>query len=154
MPLRGASWVLAGVVVVVAAGVVWLLTLPSNGDGLNVGNYGTDKQRDWAQRLVTGLNTRDAEQVPVLRLNGQLSDGQRKSIDAVLPKTGCNYTLRSVTDRGRQKDQQLPGLAAAQSTYRFDATVDEQCPGQLSRSRDIGVLAIVDMGYWEPYYFG
>ncbi len=150
--MRGASWVLAAGVV--AAGAVWLLTRESDGDGLKIGDYGTDKQRDWAQRLVTGLNTHDAEQIPVLRLNGLLSDGQRKSINALLPRAGCSYELRSVTDRGQQEDQHLPGLAPARSTYRFDATVEEKCPGQASRSRDIGVLAIVDMGYWEPYSFG
>lgn len=148
---RRLVWISAAVAVV--AGAVWLLTLPSDGDGLKIGDYGTDKQSDWAQRLVTGLNTHDAEQVPVLRLNGLLSDEQRKSIDAVLPRAGCSYELRSVTDRGQQEDQQLPGLAPAQSTYRFDATVEERCPGQASRGRDIGVLAIADMGYWQPYYF-
>lgn len=150
--MRSASWVLAAVVV--AAGAVWLLTLPSDGDGLKIGDYGADKQRDWGQRLVADLNTHDAEQVPVLRLNGLLSDGQRQSINAVFPKAGCSYELGSVTDRGRQEDQHLPGRAPARSTHRFDATVEEQCPGQAGRSRDIGVLAIVDMGYWEPYSFG
>lgn len=64
----------------------------------------------------------------------------------------------NVDPAGRQvgvmrNSQQLPGLAPVQSTYRFDATVEERCPGQASRGRDIGVLAIADRGYWQPYYF-
>lgn len=151
---RRLTWILAAVLVAVAVGAVWLLTLPSNSDGLKVGDYGADKQRDWAQRLVTGLNTRDMEQVPLPRLNGQLSEGQQQSIEAVMPSPGCSYELQSVTDRGQQNKQQVPGLTTAQSAYRFDAAVEERCPGQASRSRDIGVLAIVDMGYRQPYYFG
>lgn len=50
--------------------------------------------------------------------------------------------------------RQLPGLASAQSTYRFVATVTEQCPGQALRSRDIGVLATVALGYWLTSRFG
>ena len=151
---RRLTWIMAAVVVAVAVGAVWLLTLPSNSDGLKVGDYGADKQHDWAQRLVTGLNSQDIEQVPLLRLNGQLSEGQRQSIETVMPSPGCSYELQSVTDRGQQKNQQVPGLNTAQLAYRFDATVEERCPGQASRSRDIDVLAIVDMGYWQPYYFG
>ena len=150
---RRLVWVLAAVIVASAAGAVWLWTLPTNSDGLKVGDFGAEEQHDWAQRLVTGLNTSDAEQVPVLRLNGQLSREQRKVIDATLPAAGCRYVLQSVTDRGKQTGKEVPGLPTAQSIYRFDAAVDEECEGRPSRSRDIGVLAIVDMGYWEPYYF-
>lgn len=150
---RRLAWILAAVIAAAAAGGVWLWTLPASSDGLKVGDYGPDKQHDWAQRLVTGLNTHDAERVPVLRLDGQLSGEQRKVIQATMPGPGCSYELRSVTDLGQQKAQQIPGLATAQSTYRFDAAVDERCPAQPARPRDIGVLAIVDMGYWEPYYF-
>lgn len=58
-------WPVAVLLIVVAAAAVWLWTLPSNNDELSMGDYGPDKQRQWADRLVLGLNTRDAERVPV-----------------------------------------------------------------------------------------
>lgn len=114
--------------------------------------YGADKQREWADRLIAGLNTFDAEQVPVLRLNEELSGDQRRSIDAAMPAPGCSYAVRSVDDRGRQ-EQKVPDLASVRSTYRFDVTVDEVCPHLPSDRRELGVVAIADMGYWSPYYF-
>lgn len=150
---RRVSWIFAAVLVVAVAVTVWLLTLPSNSDGLSLGDYGPDKQQEWADRLVAGLNTRDAEQVPVLRLKGGLLPEQRDSIDAAMPARDCTYELAAVHDRGEQRGQQVPGLSAAASTHRFDATVEERCPGQASRTRELGVVAIAEMGYWEPFYF-
>lgn len=147
-----ARWT-AVALVLVAGALVWLLTLPLNSDQLSMGDYGPDKQQDWAGRLVTGLNTHDAEQVPVLRLKGELSTEQRDSIAAVMPAPTCSYALVAVRDRGEQRGQQVPGLPSVASTYRFDATVEERCPGQASRTRELGVVAIAEMGYWEPFYF-
>ena len=150
---RCVSWIALAVLIVAAAVTLWLLTLPSNRDGLSLGDYGPDKQREWADRLVTGLNTHDAEQVPVLRLQGELSTEQRDSIAAAMPVPTCSYALVAVQDRGEQRGQQVPGLPAAASTYRFDATVEERCPGQASRTHELGVVGIAEMGYWEPFYF-
>ncbi|WNG83711.1 hypothetical protein C6A86_008670 [Mycobacterium sp. ITM-2016-00316] len=150
---RRVSWTAAAVLVVAVAVTVWLLTLPSNDDGLSLGDYGPGKQQEWADRLVAGLNTHDAEQVPVLRLKGGLSLEQRDSIEAAMPATGCAYELAAVQDRGEQRGQQVPGLSSAASTYRFDVTVEERCLGQASRTRELGVVAIAEMGYWEPFYF-
>lgn len=150
---RRVSWIAAAVLVVAAAVTVWLFTLPSNSDGLSLGDYGPDKQQEWADRLVAGLNTHDVQQVPVLRLKGGLSTEQRASIDAAMPATSCMYELAAVQDRGEQRGQQVPGLSSVASTYRFDATVEERCPGQASRTRELGIVAIAEMGYWEPFYF-
>lgn len=150
---RRVSWIAGAALVVAAAVTLWLLTLLSNSDDLSLGDYGPDKQQQWADRLVTGLNTHDAEQVPVLRLKGGISVEQRASIDAAMPARGCIYELASVKDRGKQRGQQVPGLPSATSTYRFDATVEERCPGQSLRTRELGVVAIAEMGYWEPFYF-
>ena len=132
---------------------MWLFTLPSNSDGLSLGDYGPDKQQEWADRLVAGLNMHDAEEVPLLRLKGGLSLQQRDSIDSAMPQTGCSYALASVRDRGEQWGQQVPGWSSTASTYRFDATVEERCSGRSPRTRELGVVAIADMGYWEPFYF-
>lgn len=43
--------------------------------------------------------------------------------------------------------------ATVGATHRFDATVEERCPGQSLRTRELGVVAIAEMGYWEPFYF-
>lgn len=150
---RRVSWIAAAVLVVAVAVTVWLLTLPSSDDGLSLGDYGPGKQQEWADRLVAGLNTHDAEQVPLLLLKGGLSPEQRDSIDAAMPATDCTYELAAVQDRGQQRGQQVPGVSSAASTYRFDATVEERCPGQASRTRELGVVAIAEMGYWEPFYF-
>lgn len=150
---RRVSWITAAVLVVAVAVTMWILMLPSNSDGLSLGDYGPDKQQEWADRLVAGLNTHDAEHVPVLRLKGGLSVEQRDSINAAMPATGCTYELAAAQDRGEQRAQQVPGLSSAASTYRFDATVEERCPGRSPRTRELGVVAIADMGYWEPFYF-
>jgi hypothetical protein len=141
------------VVVVLVAGVAAWLWVRASDDGVaKLGDYGPDKQRQWAARLVAGLNTRDAEQVPVLRLRGHLSDGQRNSIEAAMPAPGCQYVLLSVQDRGEQSKQPIPGLDSEKSTYRFDMTVEEQCRPS-HPSRVLGVVAIAEMGYWDPYSF-
>lgn len=150
---RRVSWIAAAVLVVAAAVTVWLFTLPSNSDGLSLGDYGPDKQQEWADRLVAGLNTHDVQQVPVLRLKGGLSVEQHASIDAAMPARGCIYELAAVKDRGERRAQQVPGLSSTASTYRFDATVEERCPGQSPHPRELGVVAIAEMGYWEPFYF-
>jgi hypothetical protein len=147
-----ARWT-AVALVIAAAALVWLLTLPLNSDELSMGDYGPDKQQEWADRLVAGLNAHDAEQVPVLRFKGELSTEQRDSVAAALPAPACSYALAAVHDRGEQRGQQVPGLSSAASTYRFDAAVEELCPGQASRTRELGVVAIAEMGYWEPFYF-
>jgi len=38
------------------------------------------------------------------------------------------------------------------STYRFDITVDERCSAT-PRTRVLGVMAIAEMSYWDPFYF-
>lgn len=86
-------------------------------------------------------------------MKGGLSSEQRDSIDAAMPATGCAYELAAVHDRGEQRGQQVPGVSSAASTYRFDVTVEERCPGQSLRIRRLGVVSIAEMGYWEPFYF-
>ncbi|MGU3650287.1 hypothetical protein [Mycolicibacterium sp. A43C] len=149
-----ASWiVIVGLLVVVLVAVASWLWRSSEPDGLSLGKYGPDKQQEWAARLVAGLNTHEAEKVPVLRLNGELTSEQRSSIKAVMPASACMYQLVGVEDRGEQRQQDVPGLSTPVSTYRFDAMVDELCEGQPPRAREFGVVAIADMGYWEPFYF-
>lgn len=146
--------VLAAVLVAAVGGiVVWNLSLPSNDDGPSMGYYGPEKQREWAERLVTGLNTRDPEQVPVIQLRSKQLPVQRVAIEAAMPALGCRYSLDSVEDRGEQAGQEVPGLSGPTSTYRFDMTVDETCPNRKTQIRSIAVIAIADMGYWEPFYF-
>ena len=118
-----------------------------------MGDYGQKKQSEWAERLVAGLNTHDVNQVPLLRTNGVLSAEQRTTIEAFLPESNCEYRLTAVDDRGQQGRQKVPGLSAESSTYRFDMSVEETCLNQSPRSRTVGVVAIPEMSYWEPFYF-
>lgn len=153
---RRAAAIMAVLAVVVAAFAVWLYTLPSSSDGLSMGDYGPEKQRDWAERLVAGLNTHDAKQVPVLRPGGATSTrqaAQNQTVEAAMPAAGCVYELMSVNDRGEQGEQQVPGETSVNLTYRFDMTVEERCPDRGARNRVLGVIAIAEMSYWEPSYF-
>ena len=136
----------------VAAVVIWLRLSASGFDVGSMGDYGPQKQREWAERLIFGLNTHDVNQVPVLRINGQLRGAQRDTVDAAMPAPGCSYDLISVDDRGEQGRQSVPGLPTEHSTYRFDMTVDEQCSA-VTRTRVLGVVAIAEMSYWNPLYF-
>lgn len=154
--MKAHRWIviLAAVFVAAVGGlIVWLLTLPSNDDGLSMGDYGPDKQRDWAERLVVGLNTHDADEVPIHRVYGKQLSSQKNTVEAARPTPGCRYELLSVEDRGKQVGQDVPGLTGQRSTYRFDMTVEEECTGRQTQTQKIGVVAIADMGYWEPFYF-
>lgn len=151
---RRRIWVISAVVIAAtaAAVAVWLHLSESGSDAGSMGDYGPQKQREWAERLVAGLNTHDVNQVPVLRINGQMRDAQRDTVEAAMPAPGCSYELRSVDDRGEQGRRPVPGLPTETSTYRLDMTVGEQC-STTTRSRVLGVMAIAEMSYWEPFYF-
>ncbi|MGV0627338.1 hypothetical protein [Mycolicibacter minnesotensis] len=141
--------VIAGFAAAVAIG---LHLSASEDDGLAMGDYGPAKQLNWSEQLVAGLNTHDVKKVPVLRVSGRLPIAQRRTVEAAMPASGCHYQLLSVDDRGTQGRSTIPGLRNENSTYRFDMTVSEQCPGE-TRTRVLGVMAIAEMGYWEPFYF-
>lgn len=142
----------AAVAATVAALAIWFYLSASEFDGGVMGDYSPEKQQDWAERLVTGLNTHDVNQVPVLRANGQLSGAQRNTVESAMPAPGCHYELLSVDDRGEQGRRPIPGLSNENSTYRFDMTVNEQCPAT-TRVRVLGVMSIAEMSYWEPFFF-
>lgn len=148
------AWIISAAVVAAAAAALtaWFYLLASDTNAGSMGDYGPQKQRDWAERLVTGLNTRDVTQVPVLRINGKLRDAQRDTVESAMPAPGCSYELLSVDDRGEQGRRPVPGLSTEKSTYRFDITVDERCSAT-TRTRVLGVLAIAEMSYWDPFYF-
>lgn len=137
---------------IAAAVAIWFYLSASDFDGGSMGDYSPAKQQDWAEQLVTGLNTHDVNQVPVLRANGQLSDAQRSTVQSAMPAPGCHYELLSVDDRGEQSRGPIPGLRDENSTYRFDMTVNEQCSAT-TRTRVLGVMSIAEMSYWEPFYF-
>ncbi len=141
------------VIAAVTAVAIWLYTLPSTTDGLHMGEYGPDEQWGWAQQLTAGLNTGEAAQVPVLRAGGAMSASQAVTIEAALPAPGCRYTLVSVSDRGEQGRHSTPGRLGENQTYRFDMTVHQRCPAGLPLARTIGVIAVAEMGYWDPLYF-
>lgn len=54
---------------------------------------------------------------------------------------------------GERRGQQVPRFSLAASTYRLDGGVEERCPGQASRTREFGVVAIAGLGCWEPFHF-
>ncbi|WP_131812788.1 hypothetical protein [Mycolicibacter heraklionensis] len=150
---RRALIILVAVTAAIAtAATIWFYLSTSKFDSGSMGDYGPQIQQDWAERLVTGLNTRDVNQVPVLRANGQLSDAQRSTVQSAMPAPGCHYELLAVDDRGEQGRRPIPGLSTENSAYRFDMNLNERCSG-VTRTRVLGVMSIAEMGYWEPFYF-
>lgn len=136
-----------GAIVATAGLYLWATDM----DFLKMGDFGPPKQREWAEKLVVGLNTHDPEEVRINRPD-RMSDEQKQTIEAAMPASGCYYELVSVRDRGEQARRPAPGLHGDIGTYRFDMTVDEHC-SEMTRTRVIGVMAIADMGTWAPYYF-
>lgn len=118
-----------------------------------MGDYGPGEQWGWAQQLTAGLNTGKAAEVPVLRDHGEMSGAQAATIEAALPAPNCHYTLVSVSDRGEQGRHSTPGRRGENQTYRFDMRVDQHCRTGPPRPRTIGVMAVAEMGYWDPLYF-
>lgn len=150
---RRRAFAISAVVLAGAAAVaIWFHLSASGFDSGSMGDYGHQKQQEWAERLVTGLNTHDVDKVPVLRINGQLLNAQRDTIESAMPAPGCDYELLSVEDRGEQGRGPVPGLQSEDSTYRFDMTVSERCSAT-ARTRVLGVMAIAEMSYWDPFYF-
>jgi hypothetical protein len=141
------------VIAAVTAVAIWLYTLPSTTDGLHMGEYGAEEQWGWAQQLTAGLKTGEAAEVPVLRAGGAMSASQAVTIEAALLAPGCRYTLVSVSDRGEQWRHLKPGHLGENQTYRFDMTVHQRCPAGLPLARTTGVMAMAEMGYWDPLYF-
>lgn len=119
------------------------------------------KQRQTAQTIVDGLNTRDSAKVALLRDQGgyvspeeHAADvAQEQSIQAVLPPTGCHYTLTDVQDKGEQGKKIVPGLVRPLLIFQLDAVVDLNCPSQPATSKTIGILFIQSYGHWTPLSF-
>ncbi len=121
-----------------------------------MGDFGPEVQREKAESLVAGLNTRDVSKVPLHYYGGSYPAAEAardQTTKAAMPAPGCQYTLVIVIDRGEQGPQRAPWLLQEVSTYRFDMVVDEMCPGSPPRPRTIGVIAIADMSYWDPVAF-
>lgn len=121
-----------------------------------MGAFGPEEQREKAEELVAGLNTRDVSKVPVLYYGGSYpaqETARNQTIEAAMPAPDCRYALVSVADRGEQGAERFPWSLGEVSTYRFDMVVDEWCPGRNPARRTVGVIAVADMSYWNPMAF-
>lgn len=98
-----------------------------------------------AERIVTGLNTRDPGKVPLLGEDDPvLAQQRREAIAGFLPQPGCALEVVSVHDRGQY-------TKADRATRRIDIEVAERCAnGAAPSKRTIGVELIPNMGYWSP----
>lgn len=122
--------------------------------------YVKDQQQDDAENIVSGLNTHDVAKVDVIR---GLSKTDPKSVDAAraqndtvlsaLPATGCQYSIKSVDDKGEQGTKIVPGLIKESRVYRLDLNVEEQCSGKPPQPRTLGLHLIPYWGYWTPLSF-
>ncbi|MUM19208.1 hypothetical protein FZI91_07870 [Mycobacterium sp. CBMA271] len=116
--------------------------------------YPADQQRLAAQRVVAGLNSRDANRLGLIKHARDITEPTAENVEldkriaAAMPAPGCTLRLMSMKDRGVQPTtiiHQLPLPA-----YRFDVRVTEHCPDRPPRDRVIGVLAVPGQGgYWE-----
>lgn len=153
---RRTTIVAALAVVVVAAAAGFALYLSTRNDSTNtMKDYPPERQQRAAESIVTGLNTGNPKNVPLLRNTSTVPDADvdnaqiNANITAAMPPAGCRYTLASVTDRGDQGVQKLPWFSPHE-TRRFDMTVHQICAGRPDVERTIGVLAIPSGmgGYW------
>lgn len=121
-------------------------------------DYTSELQEDAAKRIVAGLNTRNPDNVELLRFDGQPeSDVTNKAIaeniTAVLPAPGCQYTLASIEDEGEQEHPAdlVPWYSkAVDHGWGFDMNLQQRCPAQQPTPRTIRVIAIPSGmgGFW------
>ncbi|MDO3401049.1 hypothetical protein QWI29_13500 [Mycolicibacterium neoaurum] len=153
---RFAVVVVSAFALLVIGGAIAAYAFLSRDAGPVMKEFGPGEQRNWAEKLVAGLNTRDVAQVPVLRSGGESHARQtakNRTIESSMPEPGCRFELVSTDDRGEQGRQPVPGSSSENPSYRFDMVVDVNCPGEPTSAKTIGVIAVAEMGYWEPSYF-
>ncbi|MUM16895.1 hypothetical protein FZI91_20740 [Mycobacterium sp. CBMA271] len=120
--------------------------------------YSATRQNQNANTLVAQLNDGIPRKVSVVWATegpddavGRDFNGQtERMVRAAMPLPGCNYTLNSITDRGRQ-DRKGDTQTA---TYRYDMHITEHCPHNIQYDRLIGVIAHPGYGaHWYDYRF-
>jgi hypothetical protein len=125
-------------------------------------DYTPAVQEKAAQRIVSGLNTRNPDNVELLRFHGRPeydvpNAAIRDNVAAVLPDPGCRYVLDGVVDRGEQDHPAdlVPWYAKTVGhAWGFDMKLQQLCPGQHTTPRTIRVIAISpgefgsSGGYW------
>ncbi|OBC01100.1 hypothetical protein A5784_02510 [Mycobacterium sp. 852013-50091_SCH5140682] len=121
-------------------------------------DYTPAMQEKAAGAIVSALNTRNPDNVDLLRFHGHPENDVTnktitENITAVLPPPGCQYALVSVEDKGDQEHPAtlVPWYAKAVEHARaFDMQLQQLCPGQQSTPRTIRVIAIPSGmgGYW------
>ncbi|AMT69061.1 hypothetical protein ABG82_00415 [Mycobacteroides immunogenum] len=125
-------------------------------------HFTPEKQRQKAQSVIDGLNTRDSAKAGVLRdyhehyvkPEEHAADlAQEQSIQSVIPPIGCRYVLTDVRDQGTQGTKIVPGLVRPMPVYRLDAMVNQECPSQDTTPRTIGILLVQAYGHWTPMAF-
>lgn len=148
-----------GVVAIIAVAAFFLIPEEDN-TAPHLKHFTTADQERQANYVIDGLNKHDVSKVDVIRGNNLTDpksvaalDAQNKTVASSLPAPGCQYVLKSIDDKGEQAQQIPPGLTKESRVYRLDLNVDEQCTGQSSQSRTLGLLLVPYWGYWTPLAF-
>jgi hypothetical protein len=149
--------VIAAVLAVVAlgGGGLWYWQTTEDDNPYPMKDDSPARQEKAATAIVAGLNSRDPDNVDVIRNHSGNPDRAAdnaliaENITAVLPLPGCQYTLVGVEDRGEQDVSAVPWFAPSQARG-FDMNLQQLCPGRPPTSRIIRVVAIPSGmgGYW------
>ena len=102
------------------------------------------------EQIVTGLNTRNPDEVELLRFKGQpgldaINNAIRQNITAVLPPAGCQYVLDGIEDQGEldHPAELVPWYSnVVEHAWGFDMKLRQLCPGKPPTPRTIRVVAI------------
>jgi hypothetical protein len=150
---------LAGFAVLAAYGQILGSRNPYGGhNSYGMRDYLPAAQYKAAAAIVAGLNTRNPDNVDLLRFHGQPgSDSDNRAIadniTAALPPPGCQFSLVGTKDEGEQAHPSdlVPWYGTSVSHARgFDIDVRQLCPGRQPSTRSIRVIAIPSGmgGYW------
>lgn len=141
----------------VAAMLVWYLwaTDNDNTELTEMKAYTADRQEKAARAIVDGLNSRDPQNVDLLRNTSAVPDAEldnaaiTENITQAMPQPGCEYYLTSVKDMGEVDASAVPWFTSDRARG-FDMQLQQNCHGTQSMSRTIRVTAIPSGmgGYW------
>jgi hypothetical protein len=156
---RRAVLIASGVLVLALGGLVawvWYVDIvdsrnPYGGhNSYGMRDYTPKRQEEAAKAIVAGLNTRNPDNVELLRFDGQpesdvVNMAIAENVTAVLPAHGCQYALVSIEDKGEQEHPAdlVPWYSkSVRHAWGFDMKLQQLCPTQQPTPRTIRVIAI------------
>jgi hypothetical protein len=121
-------------------------------------DYTPHDEEKAAKAIIAGLNTRNPDNVELLRFHGHPKDDVAnqaiaENITAVLPPPGCQYVLVGIEDKVAQDHPAalVPWYrSVVEHAWGFDMNLRQLCSGHQPTPRTVRVIAI-DAG-WAGYW--